>query len=307
MAGRRKQEQNKYKIISTLIIIAVVIFVIVSRNADVEFNPVTKSAVNPNSEGMLFVHYIDVGQGDCEFIELPDGRCVLIDAGESAYSSVVSKEIKELGYDKIDFVVGTHPHTDHIGGLRGVVSSFDIGAVYMPRASSNSATFEKLLLEIKDKGLKINTVKAGDKLVETDEYSMVFLAPLSDSYEDLNNYSAVIRLEYNGNTFLFTGDAESLSENEMLDYYYDELDCDVLKVGHHGSRYSTSDEFLDAVSPSYAIISCGKGNSYGHPHQETLSKLYDVNTQVLRTDQLGSITICCDADGGFEVAYDLDS
>ena len=93
----------------------------------------------------------------------------------------------------------------------------------------------------------------------------------------------------------------------MLDYYYDELDCDVLKVGHHGSRYSTSDEFLDAVSPSYAIISCGKGNSYGHPHQETLSKLYDVNAQVLRTDQLGSITICCDADGGFEVAYEMDS
>lgn len=308
MAKSRKQEQNKYRLISALIIVVAVIVVLISHSSSEDASPVTvRRTVNPNSESMLIVHFLDVGQGDCEFIELPDGRCMLIDAGESVNASNISKQIKELGYTKIDYIIATHPHTDHIGALKDIINSFDIGEIYMPRATSNTATYEKLLLAIKNKGLKINTVKAGLEISDSSEYTLKFLAPCSDSYDDLNNYSAVLRLDYYDNSFLFTGDAEDLSEKEMLEYYYDELDCDVLKVGHHGSRYSSSADFLEAVSPAYAVISCGKNNSYNHPHEETLERLYNANAQVLRIDQLGSITMCCDSEGGFEVAYEMDS
>ncbi len=306
MAKSAKNEKSLQKYIPLIIIIIVAIVYLVSKNVgdDKAFNP---KPVNPNSENMLIVHYLDVGQGDCEFIELPDGRCLLIDAGESDYSDTVIKTIRDLGYDKIDCIIGTHPHSDHIGGLKNVIDSFDVGEIYMPRASNDTYSFEKLLRKISEKGLKITAAEAGKTVLESDEYTMKLLAPNSTYYEDLNNYSAVLKLEYNGFSFLFTGDAERLSESEMLENFGDELDCDVLKVGHHGSRYSSSAEFLSAVSPSYAIISCAKDNSYGHPHEEALNRLYGVGAQVLRTDQLGSITVCCDGEGGFDVAYEMDS
>lgn len=165
----------------------------------------------------------------------------------------------------------------------------------MPKASHTSKTFEKLLLAIQEKGLKIHAAKAGVSVSVTPEITMEFLGPCSDSYEDLNNYSAVMRLSYGDNAFLFTGDAEVLAEKEILDGGKN-IQADVLKVGHHGSVTSSCEEFLQAVSPKWAVISSGKGNDYGHPHQETLDALEKMNITVLRTDQKGTISFTANGD-----------
>lgn len=252
-------------------------------------------------DGSLIVHYLDVGQGDSEFIELPNGECMLIDASTSEYEEEIAETISTLGYSKIDYVVATHSHADHIGGMAYVIDSFAVGDVYMPRASSNSKTFERLLNTISDKGLQINTAKAGKNIYSSSEMQIDFLAPVEDKYDETNDYSAVVKISYGKNSFIFTGDAEEAAEQDMMTLDYSALDCDVLKVGHHGSNSSSSMDFLDAVTPEYAVISCGKGNSYGHPHEEPLKRLAKIGAKVYRTDTEGTVTISCDGNDGFEV------
>lgn len=254
-----------------------------------------------NGEGELIVHYLDVGQGDSEFIELPNGECMLIDASTSEYEEIIAEAISTLGCSRIDYVVATHPHADHIGGMAYVIDSFDIGAVYMPKVSSNSKTFENLLNTISDKGLQINTAKAGENIYSSSEMQIEFLAPVHDKYNETNDYSAVVKISYGKNSFIFTGDAEEAAEQDMMTLDYAALDCDVLKVGHHGSNSSSSMDFLDAVTPRYAVISCGEGNSYGHPHDEPLKRLAKIGAEVYRTDTEGTITIVCNGNDSFEV------
>lgn len=254
-----------------------------------------------NGDGELIVHYLDVGQGDSEFVELPNGACMLIDASTSEYEEIIAEAILGLGYSKIDYVVATHPHADHIGGMAYVIDSFDIGAVYMPKVSSNSKTFENLLNTISDKGLQIDTAKAGENIYSSSEMQIEFLAPVHDKYNETNDYSAVVKISYGKNSFIFTGDAEETAEQDMMTLDYAALDCDVLKVGHHGSNSSSSMDFLDAVTPRYAVISCGEGNSYGHPHDEPLKRLAKIGAEVYRTDTEGTITIVCNGNDSFEV------
>ncbi len=241
----------------------------------------------------LTVSFLDVGQGDSVFIELPDSRTMLIDASESNYAGQIESYIRGRGHSKIDYLVATHPHSDHIGGMSAIVNAFDIGEVWMPDADSTTATYEKLLTAISDKGLKIHTAKAGKVILEEESLRISLLAPCSDSYSDLNNYSAVIKLTYGAARFLFTGDAEKLSEEEMLASGAD-LSADVLKIGHHGSSTSSSEAFLKAVAPSFGVISCGKDNSYGHPHQETLTAAEQLQIPLLRTDLEGTIVFSSD-------------
>ena len=233
----------------------------------------------------LRVSFIDVGQGDSEFIELPNGETMLIDAGTIETGKNVVDYIKSLGYTSINYVVGTHPHEDHIGGLDDVIKTFDIGSIYMPKITADTKTFEDVLDAAESKNLMINTAKSGVSIMNTEDLSIKFLAPTLDSYENTNDYSAVVKVVYGETSYLFTGDAEEFSENLITD----DVNADVLKVGHHGSSTSTSTEFLKKVSPSSAVISCGKDNSYGHPHSETLQKLADMGTAVYRTDELGTI------------------
>lgn len=251
-------------------------------------NDTIYTTVGLNDE--LRVSFIDVGQGDSEFIELPNGETMLIDAGTNETGKNVVDYIKSLGYTSINYVVGTHPHEDHIGGLDDVIKTFDIGSIYMPKITADTKTFEDVLDAAESKNLMINTAKSGVSIMDTEDLSVKFLAPTLDSYENTNDYSAVVKVVYGDTSYLFTGDAEEFSENLITD----DVNADVLKVGHHGSSTSTSTEFLKKVSPSSAVISCGKGNSYGHPHSETLQKLADMGTAVYRTDELGTIVSVSD-------------
>lgn len=239
----------------------------------------------------LVVRFVDVGQGDCEIVQLPDGTNILIDGGPESARAELLKEIDSYGIKKFDYVVATHPHEDHIGGMDAVIDNFDIGCVYMPDVVTTTKTFENLLDSIENKNLEVETAKAGVFVINEENISMVFVAPNSDKYDDLNNYSAVLKFTYGKCSFLFTGDAEKLSENEMLEASAD-LSADVLKVGHHGSSTSSGKKFIKSVNPDYAIIEVGTDNEYGHPHEETIKALE--NIKVYRTDLHGDITAVCD-------------
>ncbi|MCH5320916.1 MAG: MBL fold metallo-hydrolase [Eubacterium sp.] len=296
MSKRKNKNQLPVVLVILIVIIVSVVSVLNSQKDDGE--PVNKVSTNGDS---VVIHYLDVGQGDSEFIELPDGRCMLIDASTSEYSQTIINEIESFGYSTIDYVVATHPHADHIGGMSKVIDAFDIGEIYMPKASTTTKTFENLLTTISDKGLSVNTAKAGVEVYSDSTLEMEFLAPVGSDYKDLNNYSAVLKITYGSNSFLFMGDAEDVVEEELLQRYYNSLEADVLKVGHHGSSSSSTVDFLAAVNPQYAVISCGVDNSYGHPHRETIKSLTDMGIEYYRTDKQGTITITCDGNGGFDI------
>lgn len=245
-------------------------------------------------EGNLRVTYIDVGQGDSSLIITPSGKIMLIDSGESDAEDAVKQALAENHVQKIDVLVGTHPHSDHIGSMSYIVDDYDVGKVYLPKASSTTKTYERLLSSIKKKGMKVSVAKAGVEIPLDDQVNAVIVAPCSSDYKDLNDCSVVIKLSFGNTSFLFTGDAEAPSEADMVSQYGADLKSTVLKAGHHGSRTSSSQEFLDTVQPEYAVISLGKGNDYGHPHEEALKRFADIGAQVFRTDQLGSIQIVTD-------------
>ena len=242
--------------------------------------------------GTLQVFFIDCGQGDAILVKSPADKYMLVDAGTREEGQNICKFPNSQGVQELSVVVGTHPHSDHIGGLAEVINSFPVEKVYLPRITHNTATFEALLKAIKGQNLKISTARQGVK-IPLEGLQARFIAPVGENYDDLNNYSAVIRIDHNENSFVLTGDAEELSEKEML-ASDDKLAADVLKVGHHGSSSSSSPAFLKAVSPRYAVIMCGAGNDYGHPHRETLAGLESAEVQVYRTDLNGTIIMTSD-------------
>ena len=245
------------------------------------------------SEENLEVHFIDVGQGDAILIK-QNGYNMLIDAGDNKYEQIVVDYLKENGITRLDYVIGTHPHADHIGGLDAVINTFDIGKVIMPNIIHTTKTFEDVLIAIENKGLKITTPNIGDSY-ELGNANFEILAPKSKSYTELNNYSVVIRMICGKTSFLFAGDAEDISEKEMLDSGRN-LKADVLKVGHHGSDTSTTAVFLDAVSPAYAVIQVGKDNKYGHPTTEIINRLEERNIKIYRNDLDGNIIAISDGE-----------
>ena len=242
----------------------------------------------------LKVSYIDVGQADSILLQTPGGKNVLIDAGNNGDATTIVAYLKAQNISRLDYVIATHSHEDHIGSMDTVIKTFDIGQIVMPKESSNTQTFRDVMTAIANKGLKPTEAKAGVKLDFGTEIYAELLAPNSSGYEDTNDYSAVLRLVYGKNSFLLTGDAETQSESEML-RLGSQLKVDVLKVGHHGSSSSSTAAFLKLVAPKYAIISVGKGNSYGHPTSAALERLGSIGATIYRTDESG--TIVCESDG----------
>lgn len=245
--------------------------------------------INTNNN-LLKVHYLDVGQGDSIFIELPNNETMLIDAAESYQSENIINYLKNLNYQKIDYVIGTHPHTDHIGGLKDIINNFEIGKIYMPKVVSTTKTYENLLMAIKDKNLKINTAKAGNSIIDTDALKINILAPNSETYTELNNYSVVTKITYGTTKFLFMGDAEKLSENEIKE----NVSADVIKIGHHGSNTSSSIDFIKKVNAKYGIISVGLNNKYNLPKEETITNWENSGTKIYLTSINGTITAISD-------------
>ncbi|MDK2821228.1 MAG: competence protein ComEC [Clostridia bacterium] len=248
-----------------------------------------------NSEGFLYVHYLDVNQGDAILIRLPNNQNILIDGGSNKVGPKLVNYLKQYGVRKLDYVIGTHPHEDHIGGLDLVIKAFEIGKVYMPKVTTNTDTYRDLLLAIKNKGLKVTNAKAGVTLPLNNEVKAIFISPNKSTYEELNDYSAVLHLTYGKTSFLFTGDAETTAEKEMVVSNLP-LKADILKVGHHGSISSTSKAFLRKVDPTYAVISVGKDNDYGHPHPSIIERLQQAKIKIYRTDLHGTITAISDGD-----------
>ena len=263
-----------------------------SNNPIFENNKPSDDVSEILSESLLKVHYINVGQGDSSFVELPTGETILIDAGIPSQGYVVTNYIKNLGYTEIDYVVATHPHNDHIGGLPTVLESFKVSKFYMPNKEHTSNIFMTMLTAVQSTGCKAVYAKSGLSVIDEDNLKVNFVAPVSSGYSDLNNYSAVLRISFGKSSFLFTGDAEDVVESELISSGQN-IKADVLKVGHHGSGYSSTSAFLKKVNPKYAIISVGK-NSYGHPNVDAMTRIATAGAEVYRTDEVGTIIVTTD-------------
>lgn len=238
------------------------------------------------SNGTLSVHFIDVGQGDCSLLE-SDGVYVLIDAGEKDYEEAVCKYLRDRGVKTIDYVIATHPHSDHCGSLTKVINTFSCKNFITTQTDQQTQTWINVLLAVDKNNVNYIDAKVGSTYT-FGQSQFEILGPHNSYYDDYNNYSVIVKATCAGSSFLFTGDAEKLAEDEMLSHNTD-LKADVLKVGHHGSTTSSSNAFLDAVDPDVAVISCGKNNEYGHPHDETIEKLNKRNITIYRTDKLQTI------------------
>lgn len=238
----------------------------------------------------LSAHFIDVGQGDAILVCTPNGSTLLIDAGPRVAGSTVVEYLKKLGIHEIDVVVATHPHEDHIGGFPAVFESFSVDRVYFTDHEHTTKTYERFLDAVNASGAYRVRAVAGKTIDIDPEVQIEILSPLDKRYRDLNHSSVVLRLTYGKTAFLFTGDMEVLNENELLAEKV-AVGADVLKVAHHGSTTSSSMVFLEQVSPTVAVIMCGSGNSYGHPHREVLDRLESLHVEVLRTDLLGTVVI----------------
>ena len=252
-----------------------------------------------SESGSFTIHFIDVGQADSALVTC-DGHSMLIDGGNADDSNLVYSVLQRETEGHLDYVVGTHAHEDHIGGLSGAFEADTADVTFCPVIEYDSKAFRNFKARADERGGGITVPTVGDTFT-LGEASVTVVA-VNSVPEDTNNTSIVIRIVYGDTSFLFTGDAEQETEARILESGQD-IESTVLKVGHHGSSTSTSQAFLDAVSPTYAVISCGKGNSYGHPHSETLAKLASAGVEVLRTDELGDIY--CTSDGS-EVTFSYE-
>ena len=244
-----------------------------------------------DSDELQEVHFIDVGQGDATLIKC-DGHSMLIDAGNNDKGTLVQNYLQHQGVETLDYVIGTHPDADHIGGMDVVLYKFDCKTIIMPDVANNTRTYDDVVQTMKNKGYKTTYPVVGETYT-IGGATFTIIAPNKEYGNDMNSWSVGVLLQNGNHRFLFTGDAEEGAEQDILQNGID-ISADVYKVAHHGSNTATSQAFLDAVHPTYAVISAGEGNSYGHPHAEVLNRLRAAGVSVFRTDEQGTIVATSD-------------
>lgn len=339
---------KKYKIKDTLTLIAVIILIVFVvlyyfyfRNDGKQNNKLNYD-INSMFDGeieietdLMKIHFIDIGQGDCIFIQFPDGKNMLIDSGDQHKGDIIINYLDKLSVDKIDILLATHPHADHIGSMLEIFERYDVSYCFRPfvyysgksklefndefnmlseakiKSVASSNVYYKFLKAVSDEGCGwsfFNKDSDFEQTVIYDDnsytYKFDFLTPTDNvpyiGYNDLNLYSPLCRLSYGEFSIMFTGDAEAEVEEEYLNYYKYHYTADVLKVGHHGSKTSSSKDFVKSINPEYAVIMCAMDNKYAHPHKVTLNTLKDVGSLVYRTDLQGNIVIEIDSTGEYK-------
>lgn len=247
---------------------------------------ITKDFLSETKQN-LKVYFFDVGQAD-SILVINEEQTMLIDAGNNEDGEILVQNLKSLGITKIDYLIGTHPHEDHIGGVDDIIRNFEIGTIYMPKVQTNTKTFEDVLDAVKEKELTISTPKVKDTF-RVGQAECQVLA-VNNKSKNLNLTSIVIQMKFDSMTYLFTGDAEKEVEEKILEENKD-IKANILKVGHHGSDTSSSEKFIQAVAPEISIISVGRDNSYGHPNQDIIARLEEKESKIYRTDEVGNIFI----------------
>ncbi|MBE6770764.1 MAG: MBL fold metallo-hydrolase [Ruminococcaceae bacterium] len=301
MAKRKKLSK---KLLYLIVVIVVAIVSAIGTNMDEIKNLDGDLQSVQGTDSNFQVHYIDVGQGDCSLV-VCDGKTLLIDAGENGHETTVINYLRSLGVEKLDYIIASHQHSDHIGGLPEVIDEFGMDKIIMPRLTEaqtpTNSTYTAFLKAIQASDAKVISSKVGASYT-LGSATFDILGPVSNDAEDINNMSVVVKLTYGEKTFLFTGDAEKEEEREILATGAD-LDCDVLKVGHHGSGTSSGTNFLDAVTPEICVIQVGTGNDYGHPHDNIVERLMKYSEEIYRTDICGSIVISSDGKN-LDISYE---
>ena len=293
---RKKQKKNQilYFIVAIIILILSALgFEFTANNEKVNIEKLNRITVKTaskittefigSSSQNLQVYYFDVGQADSILVTNQE-KTMLIDAGNNADGDLLVQNLKKLKIHKIDYLIGTHPHEDHIGGLDDIIQNFEIGTIYMPKVQTNTKTFEDVLDAVSDKNLKIRTPKVGDSFKIGEAQCKI--VSVSENKTNFNLSSIIIQMEFDGVSYLVTGDAEKeIEENLTIGK------INILKVAHHGSNTSSNNEFIQKIAPQIAIISVGKQNSYGHPDKEVLERLEKIGSKIYRTDEVGNIMI----------------
>lgn len=265
---------------------------------DIEDGTSSEDTPITNPEGVMQVHMIDCGQAD-SFLFEQNGKYALIDCGTRSTGEDVVKYLQKQGVKKLEFVIGTHPHDDHMGGMYSVLNSFSCKKVYMPKIEDGLVTtnwYMQLLQTISDKKIKVTCPKVNDQFnLGEATFKVVGQLTPDEAGSNINNYSTVIKVSYGTMDILMTGDAETGVESKILESDID-IQCEILKLGHHGSNTSTSDAFLEAVDPDYGLISCSIGNKYLHPSPETVIKLKKHKVKIYRTDETGTVVLTITSD-----------
>ncbi len=297
---RQKQKTKKNSAFTAVIIILLLVLGYFYESGYIDagfFDPYGSNSAYIG-ESPVEVHFIDTDQSDCTLVIAGD-KTVLIDAGERNCKEVIGTYLDEHSVKKIDIFIATHPHSDHIGSGEYIINNYSVETLIIPDIPEESfpttKIYENLLTAADENGTKLSFAVPGTEYDLENGVTLEILGPVSDYGDDYNNWSIVSKLTVGGTSFLFTGDMESSAEKDLLASGAD-VSCTVLKAGHHGSSTSSSDKFLDAAGPEYAVILCGKGNSYGHPHKEILSAFSERGYTVLRTDEDGSIIFRTDGE-----------
>ncbi len=270
-----------------------------------EVNATDNTTLNTSSSlelsiAPLKITFIDVGQGDCTLFEC-DNQYMLIDAGENNMGSTVKTYLQKQNIDTLDIVIGTHPDSDHIGGLDVVLYNFDCKNVILSKKEKDTRTYDDVITTCKQKNYKIQYPAKGTQYILGDA-KIIIISDNTKTYSSSNDSSVCVLIIHGDNRFLFTGDCEELAENDLLKSGIDFSNIDLYKVAHHGSKTSSSDDFFDLVNPKYAVISCGEGNSYGHPHAATINKLLFGKVETYRTDEQGAVIATSD---GKQITFNM--